>query len=218
MVRSDGKKLMTSVVPLKRYNILEAPKEITPRTFEGGPVEAVLSHAVGLQSIVLMKFLFEDDAKKSLLKLSEGIAVSAPDVKLEGKTYKAIVLPLDGPDFKLLIDPATHLVERVDTMFSAADLKELPLGSKAKRVTIYWSAASIRSTRRMIRPSRSSRPRGMRKSPLSRISCPPSKKTSWAPSSRTSSSASPRPILRSPCSTGPAKRRSSRRRISPARW
>ncbi len=144
MVASDGKTLLTSIVPLKRFNQTEAPKAITFRTFEGGPIESVLSSALGMQSTVLMKLLLEEDAEKALLKMSGGVVLSGPDEKVGDQTLKSIVLPLEGPDFKILIDPKTKQVKKVETVFSKEELAStLEASSDAKDLKLYWTPGKI---------------------------------------------------------------------------
>ena len=147
-VVSDGKTLTTAVAPLKQYTAAEAPKTITMDTLGQGPAGSVLfGGPVSAPMIVLTSLLLADDAPATILSLGGTLKSEKAEAGADKDKDKATSLLLDqpeGPDIRLVIDPATKLLKSVDLVVDPKALSaRAPEGMKLEIGRIGWSAGAV---------------------------------------------------------------------------
>jgi thiol-disulfide isomerase/thioredoxin len=137
---SDGKQMTTAIGD--KYFAAPAPAHPSMKGNElrNNPVADVLfnpADARGLCTAVLMSLLTADEPVKAILEGAGGLKLEA-DRQFGGKAVKALLISRpEGPDMRLLVDPKTKLVQRIEFVFGAA---ELPPGVT---VSMGWSAGTI---------------------------------------------------------------------------
>lgn len=137
----DGKSLTSSVAPFKQYLVTEAPKTITFETFRQGPAGSVIFGGVTAPPMMLLlNFLVGDDPIKIIDELDGTLKL----VK-EGKDGSSVLIDRkDGPDFELVIDPATKLLKRINMVIAPEILAKSAV--EGRKITIEqfgWDAGTI---------------------------------------------------------------------------
>ena len=134
---SDGNTLTTVVEPFKKYSQEPAPKQLTFETFRQGPAGSVLfGGPSGPAMYIVLNLLVGDDPVKAIADLGG-------DLKVEGDNA-LLIDHGQGPDVRLVIDPATKLLKGVDLVFDPADLKKsVPEGRKVAIEKFGWSAGAV---------------------------------------------------------------------------
>ncbi|MBX6315864.1 MAG: TlpA family protein disulfide reductase [Isosphaeraceae bacterium] len=144
---SDGKNLITLIGPLKKYTEVPAPSKITLDILREGPIGAMLfGGASVLTEGVLLSLLLADEPARVILEGTDGITMEA-DRELDGKTAKSLLVDQSsGPDFRMLVDPESHLLLGIDLV---PDPKELaagvPQGTTIEVKEFGWRPGAIRS-------------------------------------------------------------------------
>lgn len=138
---SDGKTLTTSVAPLKQYLSTEAPKAITFETFRQGPAGSVIfGGPMDPPMFILLNLLVSDDASKVIEELEGTLKLGK-----ESPNGQTIVLERkDGPDFELVVDPATKLLKRINLVIDPELLAKG--GAEGRKITIDqfgWDAGTV---------------------------------------------------------------------------
>ncbi|WZO96365.1 redoxin family protein [Isosphaeraceae bacterium EP7] len=143
-LHSDGSTLTTSVTPLKRYIAGPAPQLIATDSLIDGPMAATLfSGPVGLPPLLTLNFLVSEDPLKLIGDLAEGWNVEA-DAKVEGKSFQVVRLDMSkGPDLKLLIDPETKLLGRIEVLFPKPEGDGPVPGTKVSIDSCIWIAGAV---------------------------------------------------------------------------
>lgn len=144
-VVSDGKTITTTVSPLKKFMAAPAPGAITPDTFRAGPVGAVLfGGSAGPPMHILVSLLVAGDPVAEILKLGGTLKVE-DDRDVAGTVCQALLIDQEqGPDYRLLVDPATKLLKGVDMVVDAeAMMKDAPTKQKIEISQFGWSAGKI---------------------------------------------------------------------------
>jgi thiol-disulfide isomerase/thioredoxin len=144
MVVSDGKTVNTVVVPLKKYTAAPAPETITFETFRQGPLGSVLMGGPSAPPMfILLNLLVGDDAGKMLAGMGKAVALEA-DRDAGGTRCKSLLIEAEqGPDFRLLVDPASKLLRSIDLVFDPQELAEKGLKDKVSIDRLGWSAGTI---------------------------------------------------------------------------
>jgi len=141
---SDGKMVTSVVVPFKKFSVDPASPTITLETFRDGALGSLLfggPHAATSQ--ILFNLLADGHAVKEITK---DVALRLEeDRPIEGITYQSLLIDRPkGPDFRLLIDPKTHLLRSIDWVVDPKDVSaEAPPGQKLAVDRIGWSAGAI---------------------------------------------------------------------------
>jgi thiol-disulfide isomerase/thioredoxin len=141
----DGEKLTTVVGMLNKYNTTASPKTIDFGLFSDGPLASlILGGSGGPPVYIVLNLLLNEAGEKAVLDMSQGSLKSLPDQKIDNKSYKRILMPLEGPDLALSIDPATKWIERIEFTFDVEDLKAMtPPGDTTKIVDFSWYSGEI---------------------------------------------------------------------------
>jgi thiol-disulfide isomerase/thioredoxin/outer membrane lipoprotein-sorting protein len=142
---SDGEHLVTTRAALKKYMSQEAPKAITPAAVLGGPLGAMLGGSPAAAPVlVVLEMLTGETPVESLTENAESVALEA-DRELDGKTLKSVlILQPQGSGYRLLIDPATNLIRRLELTIPAEVLKEkAPPGTTLGDPEIAWTSGEI---------------------------------------------------------------------------
>ena len=146
-VVSDGDQVLTTIDPLKKYQTAPAPKRIDPDTIRGGPLGAMLEGDPAQAPVtVVLSLLLDPDAAESL---AEGAALSLePDRDLDGKPHESLIIaPEDAPALRLLIEPGSSYVRRVEMVIDKAQLQsKAPPGTEIKDLEVSWSSGAIATT------------------------------------------------------------------------
>jgi thiol-disulfide isomerase/thioredoxin len=143
-LHSDGSTLSTSVTPLKRYISDPAPRLIATDSLIDGPMAATLfSGPVGLPPLLTLNFLVAEDPLKLIGDLAEGWTVEA-DAKVDGKSFQVVRLDMSkGPDLRLLIDPETRLLGRIEVLFPKPEGDGPVPGTKVSIDSCIWVAGAV---------------------------------------------------------------------------
>lgn len=147
-VRCDGKQVVSSLVALKKYARIEAPKTLNVETLllASPPTDALLFGTPSGGPVgILLNFLLEPDAAKSLVEAGRGTE-QEPDRKIDGRTYRVLRLnQIQNQDFRLFVDPERNLVRRIELVF---DPKTLPAPPETSLVvdSVRWDAGTIVTT------------------------------------------------------------------------
>ncbi|HMB06054.1 MAG TPA: redoxin family protein [Isosphaeraceae bacterium] len=142
---SDGTTLTTAVAPLKQYTAAAAPKTVDMDTLAQGPAGSVLfGGPVSAPMIILTGLLLADDAPKAILSLGGTLKVE-PDQKVGDATCPALLLDQpEGPDVRLVIDPATKLLKSIDLVVDAKEIaRRAPKELKVEIGRIGWTAGEV---------------------------------------------------------------------------
>lgn len=144
-VVSDGKTLTTVVGPFKKYTAIPSPALITLETFRDGPLGSVLFGGPAAPTSALVFGLMTDaSAVKGIVDAGASIKAE-PDREVGGKPLHSVLIDMtQGPDFRVLIDPATKLLHSVDWVIDPKALAADALAGESIAVDrIGWSAGSV---------------------------------------------------------------------------
>jgi len=144
---SDGTTLLTTVLPLKRFLEAPAPKSLGAFDLSDGPLAAtLLGGPNGVPPRLILAMLTADDPAKVVANFAKGVKVE-PDKAVEGRTYQACLLDAaEGPDVRLLLDPATKLIRRIEMVFDDKDIAERSIpGSTVVVENFAWNSGQIRT-------------------------------------------------------------------------
>jgi thiol-disulfide isomerase/thioredoxin len=138
---SDGKTLTTAVAPLQQYLATEAPKAITFDTFRQGPAGSVIfGGPTAPPMLILLNLLVGDDPAKVIDELDGTLKLGK-----EGKDGQSILLDRkDGPDFEMVIDPATKLLKSINLVIAPEILAKS--AAEGRKITIDqfgWDAGTV---------------------------------------------------------------------------
>ncbi|WP_165226863.1 redoxin family protein [Aquisphaera insulae] len=142
---SDGKTMTTAVVPLKKYTTVDAPEAINFETFRQGPTGAILFGGItGAPMFVLLNMLTSADPVASLDQLGGSLQLAPANPKSPGPVV--VIDQQEGPDLKLVIDPATKLLTRIDFDVDPSALaKSAPAGQKVTIEQFGWIAGKVKA-------------------------------------------------------------------------
>src|SRR5205823_4407312 len=115
-------------------------------TFVDSPTEAfLLGGPLGTPLPVLLSFLVADDPAATILEITGGRLQADPDRRHGDRTVKSLVIDRDdAPDLRLLIDPQSKLLVRIEQVIDPRALDAgLPAGAKVSDLAVAWSAGAI---------------------------------------------------------------------------
>jgi thiol-disulfide isomerase/thioredoxin len=140
----DGTLLTTSVVPLKKYSVAQAPKLPRLETFRDNAMGAILfSSPSGLPMSVLLNLLFREDAVPVLLEGSAGLKAE-PDREIDGGPAQAVLIEQSrGPDLRLLIDPKTKLLKGIELVVREQGREEAKSQSQVTDLSFTWTSGAV---------------------------------------------------------------------------
>ncbi|QEH36123.1 Sporulation thiol-disulfide oxidoreductase A precursor [Aquisphaera giovannonii] len=138
---SDGKTMTTAVAPLKRYTAVPAPEAINFETFRQGPTGSVLFGGItGAPMFIVLNMLTADDPVAALDQLGGSLQL---DPKSPGNL---LIDQQDAPDLKLVIDPATKLLSRIDFDVDPKLLaRNAPEGQAVTIDRFGWAAGAVKT-------------------------------------------------------------------------
>jgi thiol-disulfide isomerase/thioredoxin len=142
----DGMTLRTVVGPTKSYTEAPAPAAITLHTFVDSPMEAFLfGGPLGTPLPVLLGLLVADDPAATVLEITGGRLRAEPDRTLGDRPVRALLIDRDdAPDLRLLVDPGTKLLVRIEQVLGAEPpAAGLPEGTRVADLEVAWNAGSI---------------------------------------------------------------------------
>ena len=136
---SDGKTMLTVLVPTKRYWAEPAPKRLSVAALAEGPAGAMaLGGPARSPALAILQLLLEDDPAKALLE-GDFVVTRADDREQKGKKLHVLVFtPPTGPALRMFIDPDTHLVQRITLIGESKP----PVGA-APDLEVAWDAGAI---------------------------------------------------------------------------
>ncbi len=141
---SDGKAMLVSLSKSRQYASCPAPDDLTFETLKKSPLASMVFGGTGMHFMMFWNLMFAPDARTELLKPHQSIAKLGREVTLGGKTYKAVVLIYPGPDYRILIDPRTMLVGRIEMILAKNELQLLvPPDQDVKDVQVYWEPGKV---------------------------------------------------------------------------
>ena len=146
-VASDGDRILTTIVPLKKYRIDPAPDRLDTEAIRSGALGAMLVGDPAQAPVaVVLTLLADPDAVGSLTKNAD--LDTEDDRELDGHPVKVIRLSPEGaPPVRLLIDPASKLVERVEMIISEEQIQaKSPPGTKLSGLDVSWNSGAIATT------------------------------------------------------------------------
>ncbi len=144
-VASDGATLVTAKASVKKYMKQEAPAKITLATILTGPLGAMLAGSpVQVPALVVLGFLVDDQPVQRLVEGARTVSLEA-DQKIDGQTLKSVVIEQEqGPGLRLLIDPQTRLLRRIELIVAADQLQaKAPPKTTLSDLKISWSSGPI---------------------------------------------------------------------------
>jgi thiol-disulfide isomerase/thioredoxin len=137
---SDGKTLTTTVVPFKKYITTDAPKTITFDTFRQGAVGSIVfGGPTAPPMLVLLNLLVGDDPNKLVAELNGVLKLG------DSKNGPSVIIELaQGPDFELVVDPATKLLKSINLLVDPDTLaKSAAAGHKITIDKFGWEGGSV---------------------------------------------------------------------------
>jgi hypothetical protein len=143
---SDGTTLRTLVEPTKSYTEAPAPAAISLHTFVDSPMEAFLfGGPLGTPLPILLSLLVADDPSATILEITGGRLRAEPDRQHGGRPVKSLIIDRDdGPDLRLLVDPQTDLLVRIEQVVGPGTPDVgLPEGLKVSEIEVAWSSGTI---------------------------------------------------------------------------
>jgi len=149
----DGKELATTIIPSAKYMIGKGADAIAPGLFSEGPLGAILrggpagpATAHLLNASMILDLLVGDDPSASLLENTKALTLGA-DTLLGDKPVKVLHLEqARGPALRLLVDPKTNLLNRVEMVVDPKDLEAKVPGVALSDATIAWASGPISTT------------------------------------------------------------------------
>jgi thiol-disulfide isomerase/thioredoxin len=142
---SDGTILTTAVAPLKQYTSATAPKTLSIETIGQGPAGSVLfGGPTSAPMIILSSLLLGDDAPKTILSLGGRLKAESGQ-KVGDASFPSLLLDQpEGPDLRLVIDPATKLLKTIDLVVDPNDIaRRAPKELKVEIGRIGWTAGDV---------------------------------------------------------------------------
>src|SRR5579864_1956457 len=141
---SDGTRLTTVVFPLKKYLVAPAPEALSLDVLADNPAGALLfGGPSGPAMNILWNLLVGNDPTSALLRPDVGLKLEA-ERQLEGKNYQSLLIAeKDRPDVRLLIAPDSKLVQRIELVIDAEDLKQVKAESQVSDASVVWNAGTI---------------------------------------------------------------------------
>ena len=145
-VVGDGKTLSTILTPTKRYMTAPLAAAIDPSTIADGSAGAILlGGATGPPAQLMLRLILGAKASAVLPDRCTGL-VAEPDQGADGDRLNVLRLELgDEPPLRVLIDPQTHLIRRMDYVIdpkAAAD--RVPTGAgEVASMTMAWDSGAI---------------------------------------------------------------------------
>ncbi len=138
---SDGKTLTTTIVPLKKYMTGPAPEHVTVETFREGPVgAAIFGGPSGVPMYILVNLLTAPEPVKAIEQLGGSLQLAADD----DKGQAILIDQADGPDLRLVVDPATKLLKAVDLVIDPKALEEsAQQGRPIKVAKLGWNSGTV---------------------------------------------------------------------------
>ena len=144
-VVADGKTVTTILVPTKRY-LTSQSASLDVTAIADGPAGAILlGGATGPPAQLLLNLLLGSNPAAALPDRATALK-SEPDRAIEGKTLGALRVELgDEPALRLLIDPQSHLIRRMEYILNdRATLDRLPKSVGAVgEMTMAWDSGPI---------------------------------------------------------------------------
>jgi len=142
----DGKTLSTILEPTRRFATAPADPKLNPTTIADGPAGAVLlGGATGPPSQLLLKLLLGVEPASALPDRCTALKAE-PDAVLAGKPVAVLRLELgDEPALRVLIDPATNLIRRMEYVVdekSAAERVPKSAG-ELQSLSIAWDSGEV---------------------------------------------------------------------------
>ena len=146
----DGKTLATTIIPSRKFMKGQGADAIAPGLFAEGPLGAILrggpagpAAAHLLNATIILDLLTGEDPSAALLENTRALKLD-PDAPLGGKDYKALRLEQSrGPALRLLVDPGTKLLARIEMVVEPKDLESKVPGVTLADAAIAWSSGPI---------------------------------------------------------------------------
>ncbi len=151
-ITSDGTTLTTTVVPLKRYATMPAPKALGIDAFREGPIGAMIfGSPAGPSMFVLLTLLTAEDPAASIAQFGGTLQAPAPaavdpKVTLANAGSSTITIELDKgkTELHLKVDPATKLLSSIEMKFDVKELSRgLPGGQQVTIEQFGWKAGAV---------------------------------------------------------------------------
>lgn len=144
---SDGTTLLTTQSAVKKYIKQEAPEKISLATLLTGPLGAMLvGSPVQMPALILLGMLVDDRPVDRLVEGARSVVLE-DDRKLDGQTLKSVMIEQEqGPGLRLLIDPETRLLRRIELIVPASQLQaKAPPKTTLSDLNIAWTSGAIQT-------------------------------------------------------------------------
>jgi thiol-disulfide isomerase/thioredoxin/outer membrane lipoprotein-sorting protein len=148
---SDGKTAFGILPGKKKYAEAPAPEKISDQTVAQMPLPGATGAVMfagpdGMMIAILLDLLGGDDAAKTILDGTDGLKLEADRMVGDKKLNSLYVDQTRGADIRLLVDPESKWVRRIELVFDLAEMNaRLPKDAQLKELTIAWSAGAIKS-------------------------------------------------------------------------
>ncbi len=141
----DGKLLTTLLVPTKKFLSAPSPASLSITPIADGPAGAILlGGPSGSAAQLVLKLVLGAEPVDALPDRATGLAVE-DDRPIEGKPFQVLRIDQgEEPAIRLLIDPQSRLIRRVETVLDDASVAaKSPSGSGLKGMTMAWDSGPI---------------------------------------------------------------------------
>ena len=144
----DGKTLTTVLTPTKRYLVTPLPGKLDVTTVADGSAGAILlGGASGPPSQLLLKLVLGVEPALALPDRATSVRIDE-DRNRDGKTYPSLRIEQgDEPPLRILIDPETHLIRRMEYVLDPKGLAErVPSEGAIEEMNLAWDSGVITSS------------------------------------------------------------------------
>ncbi|WP_233579039.1 TlpA disulfide reductase family protein [Tautonia sociabilis] len=133
----DGERQVSAIAGL--YLVADAPGAITDEVLARDPAAAYIFGGLpGIPSMTLFRLLTSEDAYREILEGVERLE-REPERRVGGEECRSLrIVPRSGPTVRLLIDPKSFLIRRIEVIPRFSDL---PQGVEVKEIS--WSPGEI---------------------------------------------------------------------------
>ncbi|MDR3639290.1 MAG: TlpA disulfide reductase family protein [Isosphaeraceae bacterium] len=142
---SDGKSMSTSVTATKRFSTAPAPSTLSLDTFRSGPLgSALFGGPTDRLAFIPLNFLVGESPVKTLLAELDAKPRIEGEREVEGTRFVLLLLDAEkGPDYRLLVDPATNLLAAIEVVFDPKDSSSAFPGETVAVERIEWRAGRV---------------------------------------------------------------------------
>jgi thiol-disulfide isomerase/thioredoxin len=142
---SDGKTLTTTVVPLKRYTKVPAPRQLSLDTFREGPIGAILFGGPSAGPMtVLLDLLTAADPPAAIAQLGGSLQLGPIAATKPANPTLLIDFDDDRPDILLTVDPTTKLLSSIDMKIDSKSLSKSEAADRAFPIEQFgWTSGEV---------------------------------------------------------------------------